>query len=114
MLEVIENYSDDKETNLKVKRFFTPPGIFDGLVSILIQELKKNPMRPHLCERKARKAIMKQLVETFVTKVVNRVPRDFQEICDDLPLIYLHLPKSNLEKLQDVQKRDDILYKLYM
>ena len=59
MLEVLEGWSTDKDENLRIKRFFTPPGLFDGLVTILIKELKKNPMRPHLCEKESRRAIMR-------------------------------------------------------
>lgn len=72
LIHVIENFSDVKETNLRVKRFFTPPGIFDGLVTVLALELKKKPMRPHLCERESRRALMKQVIDIIVTTVCDR------------------------------------------
>lgn len=33
------------------KRFLTPPGVFDGFVSVLSQEFIKKPMRLHLCDQ---------------------------------------------------------------
>jgi hypothetical protein len=38
-----------------MKKFFIHPGIFDGLVSIMIQEMTSKAMRPHLCDKHARK-----------------------------------------------------------
>ena len=114
LLEVIENWSDDKETNLRIKRFFAPPGIFDGLVTVLSLEMRKNPMRPHLCERESRKAVMRQLIDIITTAVNDRQPRDFSEICEVLPMITLPLKRSNLQKLGEMQKRDVLNYKLYL
>ena len=114
LMEVIENWSTDKEENLRIKRFFMPPGLFDGLVNILILELKKSPMRPHICERGSRRALMRQMIDIITTTVTDRQPRDFSEICEIFPVMHLSLPKSNLDKLVDIQKRDVINYKLYL
>jgi len=46
-----ENYVAHRE-------FFSSPGVFDGLVNVLAQELRKSPMRPHLCDSKARKVLI--------------------------------------------------------
>ena len=71
-MEIIEDWSSDKDETLRIKRFFTPPGIFDGLVTVLILELKKSPMRPHLCEKNARRQLMRQIIDIITTTVTDR------------------------------------------
>lgn len=42
------------ETQQVYKQFFNSPGVFDGLVNLLVQELRQSPIRPHLCDKKQR------------------------------------------------------------
>lgn len=35
-------------------KFFDSPGVFDGFVNVLVQQLHNKPMRPHLCCKKQR------------------------------------------------------------
>lgn len=99
-----------------IKQFFMPPGIFDGVVSILLQELKKKPIRPHLCEPNARKALIHQFVSQIraYLKKTNHSVKDFVEICEVMPIIRLKLRKADLGALSDLQHSDVIDYKLYM
>lgn len=46
----------------ELRKLFLPPGVFDGVVSVLVQQLTKNPIRPHICDAGARKALIEQLV----------------------------------------------------
>ena len=41
-----KDYQDKKE----LKEFFASPGVFDGLVNVLILELTKSPIRPHIAD----------------------------------------------------------------
>jgi len=50
--------SGDSERRLALRKFFMPPGVFDGLVNVLVQQLTKKPMRPHLCDAQARLALI--------------------------------------------------------
>jgi hypothetical protein len=43
---------------MQYKEFFNSPGVFDGLVNVLIQELRKAPIRPHLCDAKQRTQVI--------------------------------------------------------
>lgn len=81
-----------------------PPGIFDGLVNVLVQEVTKSPMRPHICDPKARMALIHQLVEIFRAKMkeIKHEPRDFADICESLPMIRLNLHKSDLGNLSEL------------
>jgi len=49
ILDYIESFEDDNERNT-LKHFFMPPGIFDGVVNILAQQMTKSPIRPHICD----------------------------------------------------------------
>ena len=92
-----------------------PPGVFDGLVNVLVQELAKKPIRPHLCDPQARQKIIEQLVNKITTTVNDREPRKFSDICEVMPMIVLDLPKSNLSAgFSDLQERETIRYKMYM
>lgn len=51
-------HSYEGEAFFEIKQFFMPPGIFDGVISILLQEVRNKPMRPHLCEPSARKKLI--------------------------------------------------------
>ena len=50
-------HKDDKSQSLK--KFFMPPGVFDGVVNVLVQQMTKKPVRPHICDKQARKALIK-------------------------------------------------------
>jgi len=52
LLDFISSQTAEESTALR--QFFAHPGVFDGLVSVLVQELNKKPMRPHLCDPNAR------------------------------------------------------------
>lgn len=116
LLDYIESFSQGDERN-DIKHFFMPPGIFDGIVSILIQELGKKPMRPYICDKNARMALVDQLVSKIRSylKSTNHQVKDFSEICEVMPLIKLQLNKATLSgQFAELQKKDVKEYKLYM
>jgi hypothetical protein len=43
---------------MEYKSFFNAPGVFDGLVNVLIQELRKKPIRPYLADPVARMQVI--------------------------------------------------------
>jgi len=53
LLDFLES-QEPYETKVMYKEFFNAPGVFDGVVNVLVQELRHKPMRPHLCDKKAR------------------------------------------------------------
>jgi len=81
-----------------------PPGIFDGIISILIQEMGKKPMRPHLCDPTGRQALLRQFVEKIraVLKANKHQVKDFSEVCEAIPLMRLQLKKSDLSVFGDL------------
>jgi hypothetical protein len=112
MIDYIDSFPNDERNDMR--RFFIHPGVFDGFVAVLAQELRKKPMRPHLCDSKARMALISQ----FVTKVRQQLGdievRSFAEICEHIPMMTLQLRKGDLHQLGDLQARDVINYKLYL
>lgn len=65
--------------------------MFDGLVSILAQEMRKKPMRPYLCHRESRIKIIDQMVTKILEMVqTNKLkPMKFSEIIEFMPMIKL-------------------------
>ena len=74
--------------------FFTHPGIFDGVINVLVQELRRKAIRPHLMFEETRQAIISQVYDQIRAAVQNRQVRDFKEIIDELKLIKLNLDPS--------------------
>lgn len=54
------------EYQQNVKRLLQSSAVFDGLVSILVQELRKKPIRYHLCVPEARKSVIDQVIRQVV------------------------------------------------
>ena len=52
------NSKQPYDTMMEYKELFNAPGVFDGLVNVLLQEFRKKPMRPHLSDKKARMEII--------------------------------------------------------
>lgn len=113
-LELIDYLNDIKANQGQekyniMKDFLSPPGIFDGLVSVVIQEMRRKPIRMHLCDVKSgRKALLDQLI----TKIYNHMVvekkfkiKNFSDVCQYMPKINLALKKSDLsEELASCQK----------
>lgn len=89
MLAYVETHEGDALN--ETKQFFMPPGIFDGIISVLMQELNKKPIRPYLCDPTGRKAILRQFVEKIrqVLKTNKHQVKDFSEICEAIPMMRL-------------------------
>ena len=103
------------ERREELRKLFLPPGVFDGVVSVLVQQLTKNPIRPHICDAGARKALIEQLVTKIEQALPDREPRSLSDICEVLPCVGLDLPKANLSPaFVDLQERENIRYKLYL
>lgn len=86
------------EYQQNVRRLFQSPSVFDGLVSILVQELRKKPIRYHLCVPEARAVVVDQLVRRFVAIMVEKKlnPQKFGELIEHESLIELDLNKAFL------------------
>ena len=52
------NSKEPYDTMMEYRQLFDAPGVFDGLVNVLIQEFRKKPMRPHLADREARMEVI--------------------------------------------------------
>ena len=85
-----------------MKKFFLHPSIFDGLVSVLNQEMKKKAMRPHLCDVHARVKLIDQMVKKIRAGLGTHEIRTFAEICEAMPILKLELNKSNLRNLHEL------------
>lgn len=106
----------NKAADNEVTRLFSSPALFDGFVTILVQELRKKPIKYHLCVPEARMAVIDQLVKAFVgvmhEKKLN--PQKLPEIIEHLSMIVIDLPKKNLGSFADLQKNEVHQYKLYL
>lgn len=56
LLDYIDSHTGSEMNALK--KFFIHPGIFDGLVSVMVQEMTKKAIRPHLCDKQARRKLI--------------------------------------------------------
>ena len=92
----------------EITRLFSSPALFDGFVTILVQELRKKPIKYHLCVPEAREAVIAQLVKAFVEVMHNKKlnPQKLPEIIENLSMVVIDLPKSNLGKYSDLQKNE--------
>ena len=86
LIDYIENSGDERND---LRKFFIHPGVFDGIVSMLVREMHKKPMRPHLCDANARKLLIAQLVGKIREGLGVKEIRTFAEICEAMPLINL-------------------------
>mmetsp|Transcript_20791 Transcript_20791/g.24416 ORF Transcript_20791/g.24416 Transcript_20791/m.24416 type:complete len:224 (+) Transcript_20791:321-992(+) len=50
MALALHDYIIKHERKNELKKFFLAPGVFDGLVNVLVRELAKRPIRPHICD----------------------------------------------------------------
>ena len=41
----------ESKNDLSYRAFFNSPGVFDGLINILVQELRRSPVRPYLLDK---------------------------------------------------------------
>ena len=99
-----------------MKRFFQSPAVFDSFVTILIQELRKKPIKYHLCVPEARLHVIDQLVNKFVNVMLEKKlnPQKLGEIIEHLPMVVIDLDKKYLGDAADLQKNEVHQYKLYM
>lgn len=96
-LNLHDYVNKNEDRRIALRKFFLPPGVFDGIVNVLVQQLTKNPVRPHICDEGARIALIEQLCNQIVdTLSKDREPRTFADVCEVLPCITLNLPKANL------------------
>ena len=94
-----------------------PAGVFDGLINVLVQQLTKKPIRPHLCDAGARYKLFEQIVQKLeqACKTFDREPRTFNEVIEAIPCLKLDLPKANLSSAySELQHRESIRYKMYL
>lgn len=116
LLDYLEQQSP-YETQVVFKEFFNAPGVFDGLVNVLVQELRKSPMRPHLCDKGARRQVIDQIVHAMMDKCDEKKVylHDFAEMVERLPILHLELEKKSLSgEFVELQSRERIKYKLYL
>ena len=71
-------------------------------------------MRPHLCDKYARRQLIHQLVTKIRKALGAQEIRTFAEICEEIPIMKLELKKSDLKTLHDLQKGEVFVYKLYL
>jgi hypothetical protein len=111
------NQQTPYESYKQYKEFFNAPGVFDGLVNVLLQELRKKPMRAHLADKSARYHLIDQIVLQVMDMCEEKKFKlhDFAEIAQYLPIMKLHLDKKYLSPgFVELQEQDKIVYKLYL
>jgi hypothetical protein len=90
--------------------------VFDGLVAIMIQELRKKPIRYHLCIKEARVQVIDQLVRAFHKVMIDKAlnPQKLGEIIENMFLVTINLDKKYLGAQHELQKNEVHQYKLYL
>lgn len=108
--------SQSLEHQQNVKRLFQSPAVFDSFVAILVQELRKKPIRYHLCVPEARGAVIEQLVNQMVNTMLEKKlnPQKMGELIEHMPLVVINLDKKNLGSASDMQRNEVHQYKLYL
>jgi len=83
-----------------MKAFFGPPGMFDGLVNLLVQQIAKSPIRPHICDTKQRKYLISELVTILMDLGTekNLKLHDFKEVMEHIGVVKLKLRVSDLSE----------------
>ena len=111
----LHDYIFMHERKNELKKFFMAPGVFDGLANVLARELAKSPIRPHLCDATARRALIEQIVTKLEEGVNDRDPKRFAEMCEKVPCLKLILPKANLTgSFAELQSHETVKYKMYL
>jgi len=115
LLDIIDQITEDDARN-SLKAFLIHPGVFDGIISVMVQELRKKPMRPYLCDvNKGRKALLKQFVAQIRQQLGANQVRTFAQICELIPIMKLKLNKSDLSpEFAELQNAETVTYKLYL
>ena len=84
------------------REFLSPPGFFDGIVSVCLQELRRKPIRMHLCDTaKGRRVLLDQLINKIYDYLVIERKfkvKNFGDVCRYMPKINLKLKKSDLSE----------------
>ena len=90
VLDYIES-QETLEARKDLKEFFAPPGIFDGLVNLLVQQIAKSPIRPHICDSKSRRILIHELVTRFTDLSIekNLKVHDFKEFMEHIGVVKL-------------------------
>jgi hypothetical protein len=101
----------------RYRDLYAAPGVFDGVVNMLVQELRQSPIRPYLCCKKARVEIMDQVTEQIMELATDKNLKlhDFTDIPEHQRLMKIKLHQSMLDpSFRDPEKREAVDYKLYL
>lgn len=100
--------NESVEYQQQVRRLFQSPAVFDGLVTILVQELRKKPIRYHLCLPDARAHVIDQIVHKLVTVMLEKKlnPQRIGEIIEHCKCLEIQLDKKLLGSAAEMQKNE--------
>lgn len=116
-MSLIDFIDSNVDRQKDLRKFFSSPGVFDGLTNVLVQEMRKSPIRPHLSDKNARMAVIDQVV-TLIQEMCqekNIELHDFPEIIERMSFMKLNLKKAELgPEFQGLQSNDEIVYKMYL
>jgi small subunit ribosomal protein S29 len=108
----------NERNSVEVRQVYESPSIFDGVVGILLRELKKKPVRNFLLYKPTRKKIMgaftDMLVELFETKEIHL--RELKDVIELKRILEVTLTKADLEHLAEFSEfsHDTKKYKIYL
>jgi hypothetical protein len=77
------------EVHLEYKQLFQAPGVFDGLINVLVRELRNSPIRPHLCNKESRRRLLSMVVDEIKKMADEKklILHDFAEIIERIRCI---------------------------
>ena len=106
-LDMIDIYKEVKFKDPLLRQMLEAPTIFEGVVTILVRELRRNPIKLFLLHKPTRKRIMLNILDALKAEITKEklVPLTLAEIIITLPIIEL---KLDYKELKDVLKADEI------
>ncbi len=97
-LDLIDIYHEVRYKDRKSQEILEAPTIFDGVVSVLVRELTRNPVKPFLLYQPTRKKIMRSLLAALKAEIAkqNLVPMTLAEIIATLRFVPIQLDFDEL------------------
>lgn len=99
-------------------RAFESPAIFDGVVGILMRELRKKPVRNFILHQPTRKKILNSFIDTitelFVEKDIHL--RELKDVIEHIRILEVELVKEEMGDLSEYSElnHDKKKYKIYL
>jgi len=104
--------------SFKVSHAFESPAIFDGVIGVLLRELRKKTIRKFILYRPTRLKIMDAFIDMLIDlfESENIHLRELKDVIELRRMLEIELVKSDLEHLSEYAElaQDSKKYKIYL